>query len=66
MSLEPYVPISEYAAPKALMDAVEVVIDNNLVIAQNVLDYKNDAEADAAEVANLVSGVINPLLLGGA
>jgi hypothetical protein len=66
MSLEPYVPIAELAAPQALLNAVQTVIDNNLTIAQNVLGFKNDAVADAAIVEDLVGDIINPMLLGGA
>ena len=62
---EPYVPIAEYAAPAALMSAIETVINNNLAIAQNVLDYKNDAVADEAITAQKLSLVTHPLLLGG-
>ena len=66
MSLEPYVPIAELAAPQALLNAVQTVIDNNLTIAQNVLDFRNDAETDEAITIEKLDLVFNPLLLGGA
>jgi hypothetical protein len=66
MALEPYVPISELAAPQTLLDAVETVVNNNIVIAQNVLNFRDAALADEAITAEKLDLVINPLLLGGA
>jgi hypothetical protein len=66
MALEPYVPIGELAAPQALLDAIQTIVNNNITIAQNVLDFKNDALADEAITAEKLDLVINPLLLGGA
>lgn len=66
MSLEPFVPIAELAAPQALMTAIQAVIDANLTIAQNVLDFRNDAQADQVITAQQLALVTHPLLLGGA
>jgi hypothetical protein len=66
MALEPYVPIGELAAPQALLDAVETIINNNITIAQNVLNFRDDALADEAITAEKLSLVTHPLLLGGA
>lgn len=63
---EPYVPIAEYAAPSALMTALETAVNNNLSKATNVLNDKNAAQAAETTTVTQKGLVFPSFFLGGA